>query len=147
MFSWHANIFVRLLIPFLFGIGINLSAMIPGLDIPVWVIFILGLLFFLQISLWKKYVSYSTSWQYAIFPNLFFFSLGFFLTANQKIYMAENQSFDKLLNKKTVYVGEVTSPVKETEKVFKFFCQIRPQDDSLKNRESKVLIMLKKDSL
>ena len=147
MFSWHANIFVRLLIPFLFGIGMNLLALFPDFHIPIWIIVTFGLLFFVQITFLKKYIRYSTSWQYAIFPNLIFFSLGFFLTGNQKNILERNQSLEFFLNKKEIFIGEVVSPVKETEKTFKFFCEIIPYKDSSRTRKAKVLVLLKKKAI
>ncbi len=147
MFSWHANIFVRLLIPFLVGIGMNLLALFPDFHIPIWVILVFALLFLIQIVFLKKHIRYSTSWQYAIFPNLIFFSLGFFLTDYQKMSLEENHSLETFLNEKEVFIGEVVSPVKETEKTYKFFCEIMPYEDSLKTGKAKVLVLLKKDTL
>jgi competence protein ComEC len=137
MFFWHANIFVRLLIPFLLGILLALSGIIE-FQVSVWLLVVLLSLFFLQNFVFGKYVKYSTSWQYAIFPNLIFFFLGLYLTLH---YVNDSLPPD-MSDVKLVALGSVSSPVKETEKHYRFFCDL--QLPGKEKTKVKILVYVKK---
>ena len=145
-YFWHANVFVRLLIPFLAGILLVLSGFIGAGTVRLWML-ILGIIaYYLHINFFDRYVTYSTTWQYAVLPLILFFLLGAYVTGRSIQRAKPNDKYEKLLGKRAFYVAKLSSPVKETPKTYKFFCEIVPEGDSLVS-PAKVLVFLHKDSL